>query len=180
MGREARGPLAKLPMLSRMVGAGLLDRHTFEEVSNDNSVTIQAVAVVALAAMAIGFALGPGLTIPIGFVIYWVSWWGVWVFLFYLLGPALLNVSNSDALLGQFGRATGFAQAPAVLIVFYGVIPGPVQTLHLVIFITVALWWLAALTVAVRQVLKLRSGLRAAAAASTFIVPTILIDLFIS
>jgi hypothetical protein len=176
MGTEARRrPFSKVPMLSRMVGAGLLDRDTFEEVSNDSSATIQAVAVVVMAGLAIGFGVGTGYGIPFNFVITRIVWWAVWVFLAYLLLPAVFRIPEVEW--GSIARTTGFAQAPALLLVLLNVVPGIGQTLFIIIVVAVGLWWMSATTVAIRQSLRLRSNLWAAAVAVTWFIPSVVIEL---
>ena len=47
-------------MIGRILGAMLLDAHTFEAVENDTSATMQAMIVVILASLAIGMGAGFG------------------------------------------------------------------------------------------------------------------------
>ena len=77
MSNEARSPFSGFSLLSRMVGAALLHRPTHEEIKADKDANYQAIFVVLLAALAIGFGVGPGYDIPVGFVIYWFSWWAM-------------------------------------------------------------------------------------------------------
>jgi len=162
-------------MLSRMVGAGLLDRDTFEEVSNDSSATVQAVAVAVMAGMAIGFGAGPGYGIPINFVITHFVWWVVWVFLAYLLLPAVFHIPEVEW--GSIARTTGFAQAPALLLVLLNVVPQIGTSLYMIIVVVVGLWWMLATTVAIRQSLHLQSTRWAAGVAFTWFIPSVVIEL---
>jgi hypothetical protein len=103
----------------------------------------------------------------------------VWVFLFYLLAPALISAPDTDTLLGRFARATGYAQTPAIFIVIFGLIPPPVSIIHQIIFVAVLVWMMAALTVAIRHTLPIQSKRWAVVAAATFLLPSIILLPFI-
>ena len=163
-------------MLARMIGAARLDLKTFREVTADENATPQAIAVVIISAMAIGFGVGPGYAIPISFILWWVSWWAIWVFLVYLIGPMVLQPSERAADWGRFARATGFSQSPALGMVLLTFIHGLGPSISLLVFLVVATWWFLALVVGVRQALEI-STMWAFAVAGTFLIPSIVIEL---
>ena len=160
-----------------MVGAALLHSPTFDELKADKTANYRAVLVVVLAALAIGFGVGPGYAIPLGFVVWWLSWWAVWVFLVYLTWPLFTSRRTIVAEWSHLARPTGFAQSPAVFMVLLSFITGLGPSAGLIVFTLVGLWWFASIVVAVRQALGLRSTARAAAVASTYLVPSIIIEL---
>ena len=155
----------------------LLHGQTLQEIKADQAATVQAVVVMVLAAAAIGFGVLPGYDIPLGFVLSWGSWWVVWVFLIYLAAPMLSGSREVQVDWGQVARLAGFAQAPAILMAalsFIGVLgPG----VSFAFFSVISLWWFAAMVAAVRHTLSIPSTLRAALIASTFLIPSLLIEL---
>ena len=163
-------------MLARMIGAVRLDPKAFGEIMADENATPQAIAVVVISAMAIGFGVGPGYAIPIGFIIWWVTWWVIWVFLVYLVGPMVLQTSQGAGDWGRFARATGFSQSPALGMVLLTFIHGLGPSISLLVFLVVATWWFLALVVGVRQALEL-STIWAFGVSGTFLIPSIVIEL---
>jgi hypothetical protein len=144
----------------RVLGAGFLDRHIYEEVEADDRASGQAVAIVLLASIAGGIGLlGLGVPNPqalvtgvIGALVGWMAW----ATLTYLIGTHLLPEPQTRADVGELLRTIAFASAPGLLRVF-GVIPflGPS------IYAIASVWMLLAMIVAVRQALDYRTTGRA-------------------
>lgn len=142
----------------RMVRAAKLDAAIYEEVEADVGATGQAMAVVALAALAAGFAMRGGLRALLVTTIASVLGWAVWALLIYWIGARWLPEAETRADWSQLLRTLGFASAPGILRVA-GIIPG----LQGPLFLVTALWVLVATVVAVRQALDYRSTGRALA-----------------
>jgi hypothetical protein len=139
------------PMVDRMKGAAMLDVATYEEVEADDTATLQAAGVVALAAISQGlgaYALGgPGIvSVTITALIAWVIWAGAT----YLIGDKLFG---GTATWGQLLRTLGFAQSPAVLGVL-AILPFVGGLIRVVITI----WVLIAGIIAIRQALDFSTG----------------------
>ena len=135
-------------LIERAMGAAKLDRGTFEEIERDPEALGQAAVVVIAAALASGVgALDRGVAGvvagTIGSLIAWLLWAGIT----YLIGTRVLPGRHTEADFGQVLRTLGFAAAPGVLGVL-GVIP----LLGALIILALAIWQLAAMVVAVRQV----------------------------
>ena len=138
----------------RMIGAAKLDVETYEEVERDQSAMGQAMAVVALSAMAsaIGFAGLGGLRGLIGSLIAALLGWFVWAGIIYLVGTQALPEPQTKADLGQVLRTVGFAASPGILSVV-GIIPLFGWLVRLIVFV----WQIAATVVAVRQALDYKT-----------------------
>lgn len=145
-------------LVERMLGAARLDVATYEDVERDRDATLQALAVVVLAsiALAIGGLYFGGLSLVARGIVGAVAGWAIWAGLIWLIGTRLLPEPQTSADWGEVARTTGFAQAPGLLRVF-GFVPliGPV------VMVAANLWMLVAMVVAVRQALDYRSTWRA-------------------
>ncbi len=148
-------------MLARMMGAARLNVETYEEVEHDRSATPQALLVVIAVAIATGvggvLSGGTGWVDGVLFgVIRGAISWTVWALAALFVGTKLLSTAETEADWGQLARGTGFAQTPGLLnvLVFIPVV-------GLVLFIVTWVWQIAAMVVAVRQMLDYRSTLRA-------------------
>ena len=143
--------MAERSMWDRMRGAALLDIATYEEVEHDDSLTTQAAMVVLIAAVARGiggFNQGEN-GIIVGVVAALFSWL-VWAGITYLIGDKLLK---GTATWGELLRTLGYAQAPAVLLIF-----GFVPVLGNVLGAVVGIWLLVTGIVAIRQALDFDTG----------------------
>ncbi|MEO5511097.1 MAG: YIP1 family protein [Longimicrobiales bacterium] len=137
--------------VDRIKGAALLDVATYEEVEADTGATMEAGGVIALVAIAgaIG-AIGHGNNAVLAGLVSGIVGWGLWAGITYIVGDKLLGGTASW---GELLRTLGFAQAPALLLVF-GIIPG----LHLLVGLVVAIWTLITGIVAIRQALDFGTG----------------------
>ncbi len=140
----------------RMLRAAKLDAAVYEEVEADTGATGQAMAVVALAALAAGVAMRGGVRSLLVTTIASVLGWAVWALLIYWIGARWLPEAETRADWSQLLRTLGFASAPGILRVA-GIIPG----LQGPLFLVTAVWVLVATVVAVRQALDYRSTGRA-------------------
>ncbi len=147
-----------MTFVQRMIGAAKLDPKVFEEVEADRSATLQALAVVVLASLAGGIAVGDGVRgLVVGTVAGLIGWL-IWAWLIYLIGSRWLPEPNTRADTGELLRVIGFATSPGILRVV-GIIP----FLQGLVFLVTAIWTLVAVIIAVRQALDFTSTLRAAA-----------------
>ena len=143
--------MAERSMFDRMKGAAMLDIATYEEVEHDESLTTQAAIVVLIAAIARGvggFNSGEN-GIIVGVVAALFSWL-VWAGITYLIGDKLLK---GTATWGELLRTLGYAQAPAVLLVF-----GFIPLLGGILGAVVGIWLLVTGIVAIRQALDFDTG----------------------
>jgi len=145
-----------MTFIGRMLRAARLDPRMYHAVGGDPTVTTQALAVVAIAALSNG--AGVGLAAVLGGSPRWglvavrgvlgeLLTWGAWWLVTYLVGAHLLA---SRATPGMVLRALGFAQSPGALLVLR-FIPALGTTLNLF----VDGWRIAAGFVAVRSALRL-------------------------
>jgi hypothetical protein len=143
--------------VDRVVGAARLDARIYEEVEADKTATPQAMAVVALAALASGVGVvtteGAGV---VHTVVVALVGWVVWAVLIWVVGAKLLPETGTRADVGELLRTLGFAASPGLLLVLRVV---PLVGLLVGFFIWI--WQLAATVVAVRQALDYRSTARA-------------------
>ncbi len=170
-------PFARVPFIARMIGASRLHVPTFLELKADATATPHGIAVVVMAGLAISFGAEEGLDLSLAFAFNWVLWWVVWVFLLYVIGPGVFRSPREDSDWGQMARTTGFAQSPAVLLIFLSFVPGGLSaTPHFMVVTIVGLWWFASTMVAVRESLHIKNNLHAVATAAMWFLPSILIE----
>ena len=143
--------MAERSMWDRMRGAAMLDIATYEEVEHDDNLTTQAAIVVLIAALARGIGgFNDGENgIIVGVVAALFSWL-VWAGITYLIGDKLLK---GTATWGELLRTLGYAQAPAVLLIF-----GFVPVLGNILGAVVGIWLLVTGIVAIRQALDFDTG----------------------
>lgn len=144
--------------LKRISGAAALDAATYEEVEAAPSATLQAMAVVLLAAAAAGIG-APGPTSLAGTLTRTaiaLTSWGVWASLIAQLGGGPFAQPQTKVDWTQLLRTLGFAAAPGIVQVV-----GVVEPLSTPARIVSALWMVAAMVVAVRQALDYTQTWRA-------------------
>ena len=166
-------------MLSRMLGAAMLNPDTFEDVEHDSSATWQAILVVILVSIAggIGGVLagdGDFLRGVVFGVIRGVVSWAVWALAAMLVGTTLLKTAATHADWGQVARGTGFAQTPGLLsvLVFIPFAGG-------VITFAVFVWQLAAMIISLRQTLDYESTWRAFFVVVIAFIPVVIVNAII-
>ena len=162
-----------------MIGAALLNVHTYEDVENDQTATKQALLLVVLVSIASGiglaiategaFILNLLILIAIGIVL-----WAIWAYITFFVGTKFLATPETHADWGQLARGTAFAQTPGLLRIL-GFIPiiGPYIVLISLI------WLIIAMVIAVRQCLDYQSTYRAIAVVLISFIPYIMLIWFI-
>jgi Yip1 domain len=164
-------------LVARMIRAAQLDATLYEEVEADHRALGQATTVVILASLAAGVG-SRGSGVPGGVVATTLAallGWYIWAYLTYLIGTRWLPEPHTEADWGQLLRTIGFASAPGVLRVVGSVLPGPGWTG--VVFLTVAVWMLVAMVIAVRQALDYASTVRAVGWVIYLVVSSVLLGL---
>ncbi len=159
-------------MVQRMIGAAKLQPETFNEVEHDASATKQAMAVVALVAVATGIGtLGAGG--PVGFVVgvaAGIGLWALWAWITYFVGTTIFKTQETEANWGQLARTLGFAQSPGVFKVF-----GFIPALGPLIFFIASIWQLVAMVIAIREALDYTSTWRAVGVALVGFIPYVVV-----
>ena len=154
--------------VDRVVGAATLKVATYEEIEADKGATGQAIAIVVLASLAVGFAqavgwffIGGVFSAVVGFVGYTILaivGWFMWVLITLIVGTKILPEPETKSDMGELMRTVGFAQAPGILRVVT-IIP----ILGWLIGLVVWVWMLVAFVIAARQALDYKSTGRAVA-----------------
>lgn len=146
-------------LVDRAIGAARLDIATYEEIEHDEDATLQALAVVVVAATAagIGVAIGGGSTGLASGILQTLMSWVITSGLAYIVGVKLIPGRDTEATVYQLLRTIGFAHAPLVLVLF-----AAVPIVGWGIALAAAFWSFAAQIVAIRQALEV-STLRALA-----------------
>jgi hypothetical protein len=138
-------------VVTRAIGAAMLDIDTYEAVEADRSATSQAATVVL--AVAVSGAIGSWGSGSTGMLMQVVS-----AFLGWMLWAGVTNVVGTRVLggtadWGELLRTLGFAQAPGILL-FLGIIP----FLGIFVSLGVMVWTLVAGIIAIRQALDFSTG----------------------
>jgi hypothetical protein len=134
----------------RAVGAMRLDANTFEEIEHDPTAMGQAVGVIALAAVSLGLGnlYYGGISGIMTQVIMALITYVVWAVLVWLIGTKVMPEPATKADFAETFRVIAFAAAPGL----FGVIT-IIPILGWLILFVIWLWQLAAMVIAVRQVL---------------------------
>ncbi|MBW1849263.1 MAG: YIP1 family protein [Deltaproteobacteria bacterium] len=144
--------------IDRIIRAAKLDISVYEEVEADKESLGQAMAVVALSALAAGIGnIGrAGFSgILIGMIAALLGWY-IWAYITYFIGTKLLPEPQTKADHGELLRTIGFSASPGFIRVA-GIIP----MLGGIIFVVASIWMLIAMVIAVRQALDYKSTWRA-------------------
>jgi hypothetical protein len=143
----------------RIVGTMRLDAATYEGIEADPGAIRQAAAVVVAFAVAAGVGLtwpspAPGaLALAVAASL---AGWLSWAALVYYIGVNVFPGPDTRSDLGQLARTIGFSAAPGVFLLLLGL---PVS--RPIVFLTISLWMLASMVVAVRQALDFTETARA-------------------
>ena len=134
----------------RVVGAMKLEPTAFEDVESDPTAIGQSVGVIALAAVAagIGNIYYGGLTGIVSAAFMSVISFLIWSLIIWLVGTKLMPEPATKADYPETFRVLGFAAAPGLASVIT-IIP----LLGYLLMFVIWLWQIAAMVVAVRQVL---------------------------
>lgn len=134
----------------RIVGALKLDARTFEDIEHDPGAMGQAVGVIALAAVStgIGNVWYGGLSGIVFGVITSLIGYSLWALVVWLVGTRVMPDPATKADFGETFRVVAFAAAPSVL----GIVT-IIPLLGWLLLFLLWIWSIAAMVVAVRQVL---------------------------
>ena len=134
----------------RVIGAMKLQASTFEEVENDATATGQAAALVVAASVASGLGLifWLGIGAVLRQIIVSLIGWGIGSTVIWYIGTKVMPDPATKADFQETFRVVAFAAAPGV----FGIIT-VIPILGYVVLFLLWLWQLAAMVVAVRQVL---------------------------
>lgn len=143
----------------RVIGALKLDANTFEDIERDPSAIGQSVGVIVLAAVstAVGWIWYGGLTGIFTGIISSLIGYAIWSLVIWLVGTKVMPEPATKADFPEVFRVIAFAAAPLVL--------GAatiVPLLGWLILLVLYLWSIAAMVVAVRQVLDYTDTFKAA------------------
>ncbi|HXW08255.1 MAG TPA: YIP1 family protein [Vicinamibacterales bacterium] len=134
----------------RVVGAMTLNAKTFEEVEHDPTAMGQAVGVIVLAAVAAG--LGNiwygGLTGIVWGVLTSLISYAAWAVIIWLVGTKVMPDPGTKADFPETFRVIGFAASPGLL----GIVT-IIPLLGWLLMFLIWLWMIAAMVIAVREVL---------------------------
>jgi hypothetical protein len=135
----------------RMLGAAMLDRATYEEVTADRGATAQALLVVGLVSAALAIGAGSAFVASLALLA-----WASWALVTFEVGARLLPESTTHSDVGEMLRTLGFSAAPGV-IVAAAVVPFLARPAMVI----AGAWMLVSMIVAVRQALDYSSTIRA-------------------
>jgi hypothetical protein len=134
-----------------------LDPNAFEDVERDPTAIGQSVGVIALAAVAagIGSIYAGGLTGIVSMTITSVIGFLIWSLIVWLVGTKVLPEPATKADFPETFRVLGFSAAPglASVLTIVGIVPLIGWLFALLISLVIWLWQIAAMVIAVRQVL---------------------------
>jgi hypothetical protein len=164
--------VSKQSLLRRIVGVAKLDAATFEEIEHDETATLPALIVAALAGISFaagqilsdptGFTIGDLMLVTIASVIVWITALVLFTTITYIIGGMLLRAETTELTWVVLLRTLGFAGVPIFVAGWMSFIP-PVYYLAFG-------WFLAAVVVAVRQALDITTGRAIATALPGFII----------
>ena len=143
-------------LMYRVLGASVFDGGTFEAIETDRKATLQAVLVVLASSLAGAIAatrsLEPRLTFIAAFMTIAVVVWLGWAHLILLIGGRQFQRPETRVDYGELIRTTGFAAAPGMLQIL-----ALASTIATPVFVATWIWMWAAMVVAVRHSLDVRS-----------------------
>ncbi len=136
--------------INRIFRAAKLDPHLYEEVEADKTATRQAMLAVILSGIAAGIG---SISLSKESIVYGtffaIAGWYLWATLIYFIGAKLLPSPQTKTNFKTLLRTIGFACSPG-LIRILGILPDAEKLM----FPVAEVWILAAMVVAVKQVLN--------------------------
>lgn len=162
--------------VQRVVGAATLNVAAYEDIEGDKGATWQALVIVVLSSLAVGFAqavdwfiagavttgamsgAASAIVAFIGYTILAVVGWLMWVIITLIVGTKILPEPETSSNMGELVRTVGFAQVPGIFRIF-----SAIPILGYVVTFVVWVWMLAAFVIAARQALDYKSTGRAIA-----------------
>lgn len=142
----------------RVVGAMRLQASTFQEIEHDPNAMGQAVGVIVLAAVSagIGSLFSNGMTGIVAGVIISLVAYAIWALVVWVVGTKVMPDPATKADLPETFRTIAFAVSPGLLS-FLTIIP----ILGILIGFVIWIWQIAAMVVAVREVLDYTDTIKA-------------------
>lgn len=142
----------------RVVGAMTLKASTFQEIEHDQTAMGQAVGVIVLAAVSIGIGnvFWGGLSGIISGIISSLIGYAVWALAVWLIGTKVMPDPATKADFPETFRTIGFAAAPGIL----GIVT-IIPILGWLILFAIWIWQIAAMVIAVREVLDYTDTIKA-------------------
>jgi hypothetical protein len=141
----------------RIVGAMKLNAATFQEIEHDPTAMGQAVGVIVLAAVAsgIGTIWFTGVTGLVMGVLRALVAYLIWAGLVWLIGTRIMPDPATKADFPETFRVVAFAAAPGLLSVLtiIGIVPILGWLIAALIGFLILIWTIAAMVIAVREVL---------------------------
>jgi hypothetical protein len=145
----------------RVVGAMKLDPNAFEDVERDPTAIGQSVGVIVLAAVAAGIAsiFSGGLTTIVYSACLSLIGFLIWSLIVWVVGTKVMPEPQTKADYPETFRVLGFAAAPGLFSVLgiISVIPILGWLISILIYCLIWIWQVAAMVIAVRQVLDYTS-----------------------
>jgi hypothetical protein len=145
----------------RVVGAMKLDPNAFEDVERDPTAIGQSVGVIVLAAVAAGIAsiVSGGLTSILYGACLSLIGFLVWSLIVWVVGTKVMPEPQTKADYAETFRVLGFAAAPGLFSVLgiISIIPILGWIISILLACLIWIWQMAAMVVAVRQVLDYTS-----------------------
>jgi len=145
----------------RVVGAMKLDPNTFEDVERDPTAIGQSVGVIVLAAVAagIGGIYYGGLTGIISSACLSLIGFLIWSLIVWVVGTKVMPEPQTKADYAETFRVLGFAAAPGLFSILriIGIIPILGWVISFLLICLIWVWQMAAMVIAVRQVLDYSS-----------------------
>lgn len=142
----------------RVVGVLKLDVPTFEDIERDKTAMGQSISVIVIAAVASAIGTGRGYAImrmPVTALVSIIAYL-VWAVAVFVIGTKLMPESATKADFNETFRVVGFAAAPGLFNVL-AILPILGYVVQLVVFG----WTIAAMVIAVRQVLDYSTTVKA-------------------
>lgn len=142
----------------RVVGAMSLKASTFQEIEHDTTAMGQTVGVIVLAAVSTGLGnvYYGGVSGILSGIIMSLIGYAVWALVVWLVGTKVMADPATKADFPETFRTIGFAAAPGVL----GIVT-IIPVLGWVLLFVLWLWQIAAMVIAVREVLDYTDTIKA-------------------
>ena len=139
----------------RMIGAALLNKNAYEAVERDINATSSALLIVLFAALAagVGALSSNGVRGLIVSVVADLISWAIYAAFAYVIGTMIFKTAETRTTLGELLRTLGYAQTPALLLLFSGIV-----VVGSLISLIVFFWILATTVIAIRQALDFTTG----------------------
>ena len=145
-------------LIERIIRSAMLDVDLYKEVEEDDNALTQAIMIVVLSSIAGGI----GSIGRIGISGIWkgtitiLIGWFIWAYIVYYVGTKIIPGPKTDVDYKVVLRTIGFSCSPQFVRIL-GIIP----VIGKIVFFVVSIWMLAAMVVAIKQVLKYENILHA-------------------